>query len=426
MLNETFSLRGSGCSTSDDCITLPRHRWYVIKEAFSPRILHAALEANRLEHGDLILDPFCGSGTTPLAATMAGHTALGIERNPFLAFVSKTKLAQCRPTTIQNHLGAVEAAAIRGAVSPLESFSTFSPAGGAEKWLFNTSVLRAFEGGWVASGECAGPGRDLLRMCLLGAAMDNCNAFTDGKCLRYRPDWGSIALGKSEFLASLAKRVEEVNEDLKSTKLDASQAEVIGGDSRTLVADIDGPFKLCVTSPPYLNSFDYSDVYRPELFLGRFVRSNAELRIIRRSTIRSHVQANWPAPKRSSFGQTYARTIAEIRERASDLWDKRIPMMVQAYFEDMEDLLLRLRRLAADESTIWIVVATSAYAGVEVPVDFILAEIGERCGWCLHEIGVIRHLRTSGQNTAKTDESSPGPPPRLRESIVILSTKRAG
>ena len=25
-------------------------------------------------------------------------------------------------------------------------------------------------------------------------------------------------------------------------------------------------FKLCVTSPPYLNSFDYTDVYRPELF----------------------------------------------------------------------------------------------------------------------------------------------------------------
>ena len=43
-------------------------------------------------------------------------------------------------------------------------------------------------------------------------------------------------------------------------------------------------------SPPYLNSFDYSDVYRPELFAAGFVSANSKLRKIRKKTLCSHVQ----------------------------------------------------------------------------------------------------------------------------------------
>lgn len=62
--------------------------------------------------------------------------------------------------------------------------------------------------------------------------------------------------------------------------------------------------------------------------------------------------------------------------------------MVQAYFEDMEVILRGLRRRAAANASLWLVVSTSAYAGVEVPVDLILAEIGQRSGWFLREVGV--------------------------------------
>ena len=37
------------------------------------------------------LDPFCGTGTTLLAATMSGRNAVGIEVNPFLCFASRVK-----------------------------------------------------------------------------------------------------------------------------------------------------------------------------------------------------------------------------------------------------------------------------------------------------------------------------------------------
>ena len=180
---------------------------------------------------------------------------------------------------------------------------------------------------------------------------------------------------------------------------------MIEGDSRKLViSPSKEKFRICVTSPPYLNSFDYSDIYRPELFLGDFVRSNKLLMDLRLKTVRSHVQARWKLPSNDQFGFLYERCITEIRENSGELWNPRIPAMIQAYFEDMETILRGLRLRAEDNASVWLVVSTSAYAGVEVPVDLILAEIGQRTGWFLREVGVLRYLRSSSQHVKHVEE----------------------
>jgi hypothetical protein len=72
-----------------------------------------------------------------------------------------------------------------------------------------------------------------------------------------------------------------------------------------------------------------------------------------------------------------------------------------------------------EDSSVWLVVSTSAYGGIEVPVDLILAEIAQRNGWFLREIGVLRYLRSSSQyfQTSDVGNRPTGP---LRESVVIL------
>jgi len=423
MLNETFELRGTGYSSAADCSTAARHRWYVIKEGFSPEVFKSAAERVDLSKQDSVLDPFCGSGTVPLTASLQGHKAYGIEVNPFLEFVSRTKLTHCRPQTVRNYLTGILQGLRNGAISPLETYSTFSKTAKSSKWLFNRPVLRSFEGGWRATEQIPGQSRSLLRLALLGAAMDNCNAVADGKCLRYRKGWQGSDFGKKNFDESFQARVDTICTDLEESRIRNDGSAIFGGDARKLMTSEWRRFKLCVTSPPYLNSFDYSDIYRPELFLGKFVNSNAELALIRKSTIRSHVQTGWELPDRSSFGPIFANVIMEIKARSMDLWDRRIPTMIQAYFEDMERILLRLRQLALTEAEVWIVVATSAYAGVEEPVDFIIAEIAERSGWFLSEVGVVRHLRSSGQHINTLGDGIKRTL-HLRESVVILRTSR--
>ena len=97
--------------------------------------------------------------------------------------------------------------------------------------------------------------------------------------------------------------------------------------------------------------------------------------------------------------------------------------MVQAYFEDMEMILQGLRRKANDNASVWLVVSTSAYAGVEVPVDLILAEIGQRAGWFLREVGALRYLRSSSQHVKHVEEKDRKSVP-LRESVVIFNASK--
>jgi hypothetical protein len=423
-LNNCFHLRDKGFSNGLNHKDSARHRWYLVKEAFSPQLVQSAIESCSLTNKDYIVDPFSGSGTSILEASLFGFNAIAFEINPFLSFVSNVKLTQSENTNIDKYKSPLIKHVSKGAKSDLEKYSTFSE-NGKSKWLFNLPILRSFEGGWRYADGLSIRTKGLYHLALIGAAMDTCNAIRDGKCLRYRKDWVKKNYQKNDFINALDSRLSEIEFDLDNTPKVSENAQVLTGDVRQnikILREKKVKFRLCITSPPYLNSFDYSDIYRPELFLGKFVANNEELMSLRLQTIRSHVQAKWATPTKSNFGFVYKKIMKEMEERTQLLWNRRIPLMIQAYFEDMSDILRSLRASAHSDAKVWLVVSTSAYAGIEIPVDLIIAEIATRQGWYLSEVGVLRNLRASGQHWQQWENISENLP-KLRESVIILSAK---
>ena len=404
-------------SNASNTPSLARHRWYYFKEGFSPSLVNHAIQDTKLRKGDTLIDPFNGSGTVTLTAAQAGISSLGIEVNPFASFLGATKLSRTSPEVFSKERQGILAGVKRGATSFLENTSTFSrESSNTGRWLFNKEILRAFEGGWRKASRLNKTTRDLYYLALIGSAMDTCNATRDGKCLRYRKNWDTDKLREDDFLESLEKRMDIIQEDLAQSRI-LTPGVIKTGDVRRVLDRTNNRFRLCVTSPPYLNSFDYSDIYRPELFLGHFIKTNQELRKLRMSTVRSHVQVAWKDPSESNFGALYERTIKEIELHSEELWSKRIPFMIQAYFEDMGKVLKRLKQLALPRASLWLVVSTSAYAGIEVPVDLILADVGVKSGWYLREVAVLRYLRSSSQRSKVSGENN-----KLRESVIIFDT----
>jgi DNA modification methylase len=57
--------------------------------------------------GDLVLDPFCGSGGTLLMANIAGRIGIGIDRSPAAAFISRVSLALPDGATIRRLFAAL-------------------------------------------------------------------------------------------------------------------------------------------------------------------------------------------------------------------------------------------------------------------------------------------------------------------------------
>ncbi len=418
-LNKDFFLMNSGFSNYENTTELPRHRWYYYKEGFSPNLVEEAILKSDLKSTDLIIDPFNGSGTTTLTASLLGHQSLGVEVNPFTAFLSSAKTMNIEICELDKGKNRLFKAVEDGSVSPLLGYSTFSKKETLNKWLFNDQVLNAFEGGWQeTSGINSVDTKMLLRLALISSAMQNCNGRRDGKCLRYRQNWESNGYNKESFLNSLAAKISMIKDDLESKPLQV-KSKIVNGDARNFFGSKEAPqkFKLCITSPPYLNTFDYTDIYRPELFLGKFISNSQQLYDLRLKTVRSHIQARWQNPVLSNFGLIYDQAFKHITEHKNELMHKNIPLMVQAYFEDMYNILLNLKSRADSNAQIWLVVSNSAYANIEIPVDLIIGDIGTKAGWFLKEIGVLRNIKR--RKTKHSPDIL-----TLRESVIIFSNSK--
>ena len=67
--------------------------------------------AEHSDPGDLVLDPFCGSGVAPIEAAILGRRAVGVDLNPFAVFLASRTAAACDPDMVEAAAGRVIAAA---------------------------------------------------------------------------------------------------------------------------------------------------------------------------------------------------------------------------------------------------------------------------------------------------------------------------
>lgn len=411
-------------SYGEDCIPnfsanmeKPRHRWYEFKEGFSSTLVERAIRETKIDSRSAcftVLDPFSGSGTSPLTALQSGCNAVGYEVNPFMSFVGKTKCQQCAKTTdnYTKELDYILGQRPFRLKSPLEGVSTFTGSEEKGKWLFNLDVLRTYEALYqhISHSE----DRDFFLLALIASTMQCCNAKKDGKCLRYLKDWKVLNYTGANLRETFKKNALRMISDLERSPLSKGTRDIKQGDTRKLLQTSEcESADLIIFSPPYLNSFDYSDIYRPELFLGKFIKDNNELMQLRKKTLRSHVQCKWDS-KDSSTSPWVTGIVQKLNDKQDTLWNINIPQMVSSYFYDMEEVLKQSYRIAKRNSQLWFVVSTSAYSGVEIPVDLILADIATAQGWELDSVNALRKLRTSSQCINENQQKV-----RLRESLII-------
>ena len=72
-------------------IDAPVHDWYRFVLSFPPHLVQEYIDKFGIEHGNIVLDPFCGTGTTNVECKKHGIASIGIEANPIACFASSTK-----------------------------------------------------------------------------------------------------------------------------------------------------------------------------------------------------------------------------------------------------------------------------------------------------------------------------------------------
>src|SRR5258708_34690386 len=89
--SELKSKKSKRTGAFTDNMSLPVHRWFRYSAGFSAEWVEQLIDKHQVAQGDIVLDPFAGSGTTLLAAQTKGVDALGAERHEFVRRIANAK-----------------------------------------------------------------------------------------------------------------------------------------------------------------------------------------------------------------------------------------------------------------------------------------------------------------------------------------------
>lgn len=405
----------STVGTNSGSPSLPFQRWRRFKEAFAPEIVERALTETpgSVRH---ISDPFGGSGTTALAAQFLGVKPITIEVNPFLADLIEAKIGTIDFGTATTSFGHVVDRVASGLAPERPLFPgappTFVEPGRNGRYIFSRAVARRFLAYRAAIENVHDQGcKRLFRVALASTAIPASNVVVSGKGRRYRQSWRERERGPEIVDELFRTGVLDALHDLR--RFDSRRCRdytLLRGDARILANEI-GPHDLAVFSPPYPNSFDYTDVYNVELWALGYLRSGDGNTRLRHATMRSHVQVRRDFDDRGVASPTLTATVDALRQVRGQLWNRHIPEMIGGYAGDLSIVMEHLRHGLRPRGRAYIVVGNSRYAGVDVPVAKILTEISQPLGYRLLTLEPSRSMRSSPQQGGRHE---------LDETLVVL------
>ena len=408
-------------STNSGSQTIPFQQWRNVKEAFTPELVARAINESPIAVRRCI-DPFGGSGTTGLACQFLGVHPVIVEVNPYLADLTEAKLTSYPSTRVLcRDLGDVLRTCVNDLAGDIDRHfsaapSTFVEPGKDGRWIFSKEVAERLAALIETIDKLDGESRNLFKVLLGGILNEVSNVVVSGKGRRYRRSWRERVVPPEQVTTLFSCSVRAAIQDICRFGYRAVNSyQLMRGDSRTSLVGIE-PCELAVFSPPYPNSFDYTDVYNVELWTLGYLDSPNANSTLRSSTLSSHVQkfkeGNRHAPTDS---QTLSEVIEELHSKDSELWDRRIPKMIGAYFRELLVVLDQLSHILVKGGTAWIIVGDSSYAGVQIPVGKILEELIKNRDWRLLTTESLRSMRTSAQQ---------GGIRRLPEQLLVLENER--
>lgn len=379
----------------------PRHRWYPFVEGFGSTFVRKCIVRSGAAAG-VVLDPFCGTGTTVLAAQQSGFQATGIEINPQLAMVARAKTSRIKAEVFRSRaekiVASTEPMSLKQMRLDLPGYPTLGKGNRFGRWLYHDNVLRMIMPLAAISRRHRGEMRDLLLLALARLAAETCNAKKDGKALRYRREWRARRWSVEEVRGVLLSIYSEIGDDLESVEIqDVTPRSVVHeGSALDVLPEIrDETVDCVVTSPPYLNSRDYTDLLNAEMWLLGFVKSYAGVRRLRNNCVSSHMQIVRGRERLRRFD--FVEKISDqMRGLLRPAWQRRVPDMIGGYFDDLGCVLEQLYRVLKAGGVGFVNVAESAYGGVKIPTLDVIAEIARRCGFGVR-VEVVRTLRRSPQ-----------------------------
>jgi len=385
-------------------VALGRHGWLRLTPAYSLRLVHELLKQSGPD--EFVLEPFSGTGTTPLACASLGIRCHAVDINPFLVWLGNLKLTQLDAGVDK----AVRSAAARIAEKARDNSDIgWKPdLHQIEKW-WDASTLHVLaalcDGIRNPSRERAGGVSDLLRVAFCRVMIQTANVSFAHQSMSFKKKNDDASLIE-ETPKRAAARVTDAFMDAANDVADslnvgvpATECSVFLGDSRNLPAALpvgEPRYTAVITSPPYPNRMSYIRELRPYMYWLGFLSDG-----------RAAGELDWKA-----IGGTWGCATSLLNtwrpsgdgEIPFDHFDRIVGDIgkghqllgryVHKYFEDIKSHIIGLRKVLAAGARCHYIVGNSKFYDTMLPVEHIYAAIFSDAGFVDVSVETIRK-RTS-------------------------------
>ncbi len=341
--------------------------------------------------GDLVFDPFSGSGTTALEAKYANRDFKGIEINPLSILIDNIKLADYDVQILEsafdkicelysNDYAPVEESEIPFCVNRDHWFKDF----------VQIDLVRLKRNIEPAVKICTNENINVYVNFYLGVLSaivkqvsnaDTMHVFPGiSKRMRKLEAEGHVHINVFDtFKRSAKKRIGYVKEIGKHR----SSVEFILGDSSTIdLSYLKDSVDLVVTNPPYISSVRYAETLKLELYWMGIVKNPAEYMSLSNSMIgNDHISKKDYQEKyltKYDFVNEYIDTLYEI--------DKKQAKVVFDFFTLMEKVIINMNIILKPSKKLVMKISDSRIRKIKVPTGKLLTQIAECNGFKLYDV----------------------------------------
>ena len=374
------------------------HEWYPLLEGFPPRFVETVLE--RYARGaSVVLDPFAGTGTTPLTVARMGGTGYYCELNPVHQFVTNVKYGILRLDKIQRIELAdgmrEQADILKLSTNLCEPDTDIKTAYQRvfqrsryfdEDTLHHLLCLRTYADKLAVNNYMMG--RALVVAIL--ASIVPASLMKRAGDLRFKTEH-ETKQPTTDIFEGISTRLYRMADDVIRENAVSGRGLFVAEDARSLRNIPSLRVDAVVTSPPYPNGTNYFRNVKLELWFLRVLKEREDLAHWRFKAITGGINDVTKAKNAVECPNEVRPVVSQLELSA---YDSRIPTMIAAYFGDMKNVLMGMAKHLVQGCTVVVDIGDSRYAGVHVKTDELLCSIATNLGYRYFETQVLRRRKS--------------------------------
>jgi len=381
----------------------PFHDWYRFVLSFPPHLVREYFDRFALKQGNMLLDPFCGTGTTLVEARLRHLRSIGIEANKMAHFAAAVKCDWAIDTNSFLENSQLIARLAMKRIATTKDNRTFSD----EQFglilkdsidqvpLHRTLILQDIieeHGATFKKHQLLALATSTVRFC---------------SKLYFGPEVGVSQTKKSDddVVHCWLSVIRRMHRDLVTlggldSQFSYPLTTMVFGDSRNVdhylaKESIDAVF----TSPPYPNEKDYTRTTRLESVILGFLNNKFELRAMKEGLLRSNTRNVY----KNDNDDNYILHNEEILNIAEEIERKRVKMGKTSGFEKLYHRVVRLyfgglaRHLECLKPYLkrgamlgYVVGDQASFLQTHIPTGKILGDIAVHLGYNLESIDLFR------------------------------------